>query len=213
MNYLELIGYIASLLIAVSLMMTSILKLRWINLAGSATYTFYGFAIGSLPVAFMNMFIMGVNIYQLAKIYRKIDDFKILEVSAKDKLLVEFLEYYQDEIKTYFPNFFYKGDDHDVQYLILRNMDIAGVFLGTRCDRQTLAVDMDYVIPAYQDFEPGKFLYHSAHSKLHESPYYRLISYPDTKHMKKYFSKMGFRPQEKNSDEEMELLVSNQKAD
>ncbi len=47
---LELLGYTASLLIAVSLMMTSVLRLRVINLAGAAAFSAYGFLIGAVPV-------------------------------------------------------------------------------------------------------------------------------------------------------------------
>jgi hypothetical protein len=38
-NVYEVIGYVASALVAISLMMTSILKLRLINLIGSVLYS------------------------------------------------------------------------------------------------------------------------------------------------------------------------------
>lgn len=207
MLYLELIGYLASLLIAISLMMTSILKLRWINLAGAITFTFYGFAIGAIPVGLMNLFIAGVNIYRLIGIYRQQDYFKILEVSEKDTLPRAFLSYYEKEIKYFYPKFFYKGDKHASQYLILRNMAIAGVFLATEADDKTLVVDLDFVIPEYRDFKPGKFLYHSADSVLKQSGYNCVVAFPPNKAMKNYFAKMRFQPKENNSDEELELLL------
>jgi|ERR1051325_4597590 hypothetical protein len=54
LNIYELIGYVASVLVAISLTMTSILRLRIINLTGSACFTLYGLLIGAYPVAIVN---------------------------------------------------------------------------------------------------------------------------------------------------------------
>ncbi|MEL7596968.1 MAG: lactate dehydrogenase [Clostridiaceae bacterium] len=68
-NWLEWLGYLASLIVLISLLMNSILKLRWINLVGSGIFSLYGFLIGALPVGFMNLGIVLINIYHLVKIY------------------------------------------------------------------------------------------------------------------------------------------------
>ncbi len=44
---LELLGYAASALIAVSMMMSSILRLRLLNLAGAIGFAIYGLCIGA----------------------------------------------------------------------------------------------------------------------------------------------------------------------
>jgi hypothetical protein len=61
----EIIGYIASVLVAVSLMMRSVLKLRVINLLGAAVFMLYGLMIGAYPVAVMNLFIVLIDLYYL----------------------------------------------------------------------------------------------------------------------------------------------------
>ncbi len=53
----EIIGYTASILVAVSLMMRSVFKLRVINLPGAVAFTAYGLLIGAYPVAAVNFFI------------------------------------------------------------------------------------------------------------------------------------------------------------
>ncbi len=58
----EIIGYIASALVAISLMMSSILKLRVINLIGAAFFTVYGLLIGAYPVAVVNFIIVLIDI-------------------------------------------------------------------------------------------------------------------------------------------------------
>ena len=42
---IEWIGYIASIVIATSMLMNSLLKLRWINLVGAILFSTYGFII------------------------------------------------------------------------------------------------------------------------------------------------------------------------
>jgi len=61
----EMIGYGASLLVAVSLMMRSVVKLRVINLLGAAVFTLYGLLIDAYPVAVMNFFIVLIDLYYL----------------------------------------------------------------------------------------------------------------------------------------------------
>ncbi|GAA5192265.1 YgjV family protein [Ferrimonas gelatinilytica] len=66
----EWVGYAASVLVAISLMMTDIKKLRWWNTAGCALFSAYGVAISAYPVALLNGFIVLVNLYYLWRIYR-----------------------------------------------------------------------------------------------------------------------------------------------
>ncbi|MBI3163860.1 MAG: YgjV family protein, partial [Chloroflexi bacterium] len=66
----ELVGYVGSVLVAVSLMMKSLLRLRVINLVGALFFVLYGLLIGALPVAFLNALIVGVNVYYLAQMWK-----------------------------------------------------------------------------------------------------------------------------------------------
>ena len=71
MNWIEIIGYIASVLIAVGMLMNSIIKLRIVCCIGSILFGIYGILIGSIPVIFLNFFIGAINIFYLWKIYKK----------------------------------------------------------------------------------------------------------------------------------------------
>lgn len=70
-NLVEIIGYSASIFVAISLMMTNIVKLRWINLTGCILFVIYGVIISAWPVALMNGFCVGINIFSLLKMNRK----------------------------------------------------------------------------------------------------------------------------------------------
>jgi len=67
MNMVEILGYAASIMVAISLTMKDIIKLRILNFVGCALFTTYGLMIGSWPVVLTNSFIACVNIYFLAK--------------------------------------------------------------------------------------------------------------------------------------------------
>ncbi|MCS6127821.1 hypothetical protein G3485_12575 [Shewanella baltica] len=67
----EWVGYLASVVVAISLMMSNIKKLRWWNLIGAALFVAYGVAIGAYPVALVNFFIVLIDTYYLVKLYRE----------------------------------------------------------------------------------------------------------------------------------------------
>jgi hypothetical protein len=67
--WIEAIGYTASILILISLIMSSTKKLRWINLFGSTTFIVYAILTNTYPVAILNLFTAIANIYYLIKIY------------------------------------------------------------------------------------------------------------------------------------------------
>ena len=101
----ELIGYIASVLVAVSLMMSGIVKLRIINLIGAILFTSYGLVIKAYPIVFVNGLICVVNIYYLYDIFKAREYFKILESAHDSEYLNYFLKFHEAEIKKYIPSF------------------------------------------------------------------------------------------------------------
>lgn len=66
----EYLGYFASVLLVLSLMMTNVVKLRWFNFAGCLAFTGYGLLINAYPVAFTNGLLALINLYHLHKLYR-----------------------------------------------------------------------------------------------------------------------------------------------
>lgn len=68
MPWVEWVGYVASALIVVSLIMTSVVKLRVLNTAGCVLFVVYGFIIGAYPVASSNLMIVLINLYHLYKL-------------------------------------------------------------------------------------------------------------------------------------------------
>jgi hypothetical protein len=61
------IGYAASVLIAVSITISNNRYFRILNLIGSACFTIYGVFIRSWPVAIINAYCIGINIFHLIR--------------------------------------------------------------------------------------------------------------------------------------------------
>ncbi len=191
-NILVWIGYFASATIAVSMMMSSILKFRWINLAGAILFSTYGFLIGALPVGFLNAFIALIDIYYLYTIYSKKEVFEMLEVRAENRYLIRFLEFHDKDISSFFPGFTYKPEMNTVSFFVLRNMAVAGVFLAHREKDHCLSVGLDYVIPEYRDFKNGKFIYLRLRNRFINDGFTKVIADGRSQKYSQYLKKLGF---------------------
>lgn len=69
--FLEIFGYIGSALILFSMMMTSVEKLRWVNMSGALVSTIYGAILGTWPVVFLNVGTIVINLVQVIRLRRK----------------------------------------------------------------------------------------------------------------------------------------------
>jgi len=210
-NWLEWLGYLASLIVLISLLMSSIIKLRWINLLGSSLFSLYGFLIGALPVGLMNLGIAIINIYFLVKIYSasaKNEYFKILSIEKDSEYFNHLLNFYKEGLKKFAEPSKLKANTNEVSFYVLRNMVPAGVFLGSKHDENTLKVELDFVIPEYRDFKIGRFIYEESKDYFLDKGYNRLISYSsDDKHID-YLRKMGFEKKEKNGSKYFQKLIT-----
>ncbi len=188
----ELIGYAASVLVAVSLMMTSILKLRILNLIGAATFTLYGFLIHAYPVAVLNFFIVLIDSYFLLQIFARKEYFTLLEVQKESRYLRRFLKFYEKDIRKFQPDFHFDLEKELVIFFVLRNMVPAGLFIGEIRDAHSVFVTLDFAIPGYRDFKIGKYVYH------HKPEFFTIrglrivFTHPGDKAHEKYLRRMGF---------------------
>ncbi|MBQ4600266.1 MAG: YgjV family protein [Oscillospiraceae bacterium] len=68
--YLELFGYMGTALVLMSMMMTSMTKLRFLNIAGSVVSLIYAAVVGTWPVVLLNLGMIVINCVQLLRTYR-----------------------------------------------------------------------------------------------------------------------------------------------
>jgi len=186
-----LLGYLASALIATSLLMRSIVRLRLFNLAGAATFSVYGFLIGAYPVGILNLLTASINIVQLIRLGRRHEIFRILEVRPQSEYLQYFLDFEQNELRRFFPRFRFDPDHTNVVLFVLRDLVPAGVLLG-RIDDGNLHVDLDYVVPQYRDLKVGRFLFVDRADFFRERGVRWILSPADTEEHAAYLRRMGF---------------------
>ena len=67
LNGVEMVGYLASALVVLSLTMTSVVRLRMVSFCGSITFFVYGVLIDSVPIMITNGAIAVINVWFLRK--------------------------------------------------------------------------------------------------------------------------------------------------
>ncbi len=186
---LELIGYLGSLLVIVSMLMTSVVKLRIINTIGSVIFCGYALAIHSYPTAAMQVCLIIINIINLYKLNNTKKEYAAVGTKADDGFLTHFLFANSSDIKKFFPDFSAPSAEDKI-FLITCEQVPAGVFIAKDDGKGSLTVKLDYTTPAYRDCSAGKFFY--AHlRKLGIKKIYAETKIPAHE---KYLHKMGFLP-------------------
>jgi len=191
-SWVEWFGYSASVVVAVSLMMSSIIRLRWLNLCGAAMFSAYGFIIGALPVAFLNFFIIIVNLVYLRRLYREKDDFRIMNLSGDSEYLDYFLATHRKEIAQYFPQFNFAPQAGRRAFYLFKNSVPIGLLIGREQADDAFLIELDYVGQAFRDFKMGSFIYQ--HNDFFRQQGFKTLMAPVTqgKH-DDYLRKMQFR--------------------
>ena len=134
---LEAVGYIGTALVVLSMTMTSVLRLRIVNIAGSAVSVFYAAAVGAYPVVFLNAILIAVNAAKIVQFFRLEKSYHLIETNGGAGLPNYLAQKYNDDILNYFPGF------------------KAGKIDGEK----TFHISIDYTTPAYRDNSAGLFLY------------------------------------------------------
>ena len=189
MQLIEIVGYLGSVLVAVSLMMSAIVKLRIINLLGAAIFSIYGFIIGALPVGFLNAFIAIVDIYYLYEMFSAKEFFKVLEFRYDSEYFKYFMDFHKKDIEKFSPYFEFLPNERWNILFVLRNSVPAGLVCAEKINDDSLYVKLDYAIPGYRDFKIGKYVYNNV---LKESSIKKIFTDSGNKEHKKYLTKMGF---------------------
>lgn len=191
---LEGLGYLASILIAVSLMMRSIVRLRWVNLAGAACFTAYGILIGAYPVAALNSVIVVINVYFLAKARRTVEAFSVVEMPPDAPYLLEFLRFHDADIHRFQPGFAFDPGAPQRVLVVLRDLVPAGVLILAPHADGSAEVRLDFVSPAYRDFRVGRYLFHERPDVFRSLGIARLETDGGNPDHERYLERIGFRP-------------------
>ena len=189
LNVVELIGYFGSALVVVSMLMTSVVRLRVINLIGSAIFAAYALIIRSYPTALMNVALMAINVYHLVRLLKEQKQYKMIKTDLRDGYISFLLDEYGDDIRAWFPEFSEEGLDADVVNLMCCDRNPAGLFLGRTTAPGDVEVLLDYSTPVYRDTSVGTFL----HQQMAQQGISRLIFRSNAPKHTAYMEKVGYK--------------------
>jgi hypothetical protein len=190
---LQLIGYAASVLIMISLMTKSLVKLRCLNAVGSIIFVIFALTSASYPTAVLNLGIVIIDVYNLVKLLNKKESFDIVPVSGANEIVSYFYTRNKAEIDSLFGSEAVSSADKFAFYF--RNNDIAGFTaytLSGDSGEKTALITADFVAPRYRDSAIGTYFFVKNPSFWKEQHISTLVSKNSSKTHIPYLKKIGF---------------------
>ncbi len=192
--FIPLIGYAASILLAISLLVTNDIKFRWLNTGGCVCFIVYGIFINAFPIILTNSILFLINLFYLIKIYNAKEDFELIEFKGGEKLVYKFLSFYKKDITKYFPAYVHDENENNLKFVVLRDLVIANIFVARLDNNGSAFVELNYTVPKYRDYKVGEFIFISEQkfliSKGVHSLIYKVVS---NKQHEKFLKVMGFK--------------------
>ncbi len=193
---IELVGYTGSLLVIISMLMTSLTKLRVVNSIGCIVFATYALIIKSYPTAAMQACLLIINCIGLYNLSKNKKQYSITELKNGDSYINFFIESYKNDIEKFFPKVggfsaTSVSDDKAKIFMTVTGSTTVGIMLARKVTDDTLEIDLDYTVPAYRDCSAGKFLF----EYLEEKGWKKLLAKNDVAEHKEYLNKMGFKAQ------------------
>lgn len=184
---LEAFGYLGTAFVLLSMLMTSVVKLRIFNLTGSVISVIYAFLSGTWPVVVLNFCLSIINVGQLVRLRKTKVEFTHVRADAQDRLLAHFLDANGADIQKYFPGFHYQPGEDTQAHMVFDGMEAVGVLIGQR-QGNTFVSQLDYVTAKYRDCSIAKFLLNC----LAQAGYDQICEPSGTRLHEQYLEKMGF---------------------
>ena len=197
LNGTEIVGYLASALVVLSLTMASVVRLRIISLCGAITFLLYGALIDSVPIMITNGSIAVINVWFLRKEFASGGphgrDLGVSHIRPDSPFLADFVSFHLIDIHRFQPDFHPPTGDDVVTLLLNRDGLPAGLVIGRRSG-STLTIDLDYVLGPYRDSRLGRWLYGPGAAVFRADGFERLRSAGTTDTHRKYLERVGFHP-------------------
>ena len=193
-SLLEGLGYLGTVLTLMSMMMTSVVKLRTWSAIGSFISMIYATICGAWPVVFLNVGLIAINMYHLMRMRHNKIQFDCVSFYPYGEGLMYFLNHHHKHIRYCFPSFEYHPTDDTAAYMVFADGEAVGLLIGTR-EGSMFNVELDYATPKFQDCSVAEHLF----AYLKEQGIETLVAErnaTDYNQYKTYLTKMGFENRE-----------------
>ncbi len=185
--YLELVGYTGTALVIVSMMMTSVVRLRLFNIAGALISVVYAALSGTWPIVVLNAVLSVINTVQLVRARSVGRSYSFVSLGESDAVLEHFLACYRSDILAHFPDFSTELPQDSEIYAVFSGAEMSGISVGRR-DGESMELVLDYTTPRYRDTSVGEFLY----GRLADTGVTELRASASCEKHRKYLTRVGF---------------------
>jgi len=198
---MDVIGWVGSAILVLSLAQTRVLRFRVLNLIASVLLVVFNAAVGVWPMVAVNAVIAGLNIVVLVRLTRARHDhraYEVVPIGTDQAYLAYLLNRHAKDIARFNPQL---GADvrqvtarSDLAFLTLNEGETVGFVLARRTGRPGEAqVLLDYVLPRFRDFTPGEFVFRP------DGPFpglgvHRVLAPDGMQEATAYLAAVGFRP-------------------
>jgi hypothetical protein len=195
-------GYLASLCLIIALLVNNDLKFRWFNTLGNVFFIVYAIILNAFPVLLTNVILFGINAYYLFKVYRRQENFDMLEFSGDEKMAQKFLQFYQKDISNYFPDFRQENLQHNLNFVVTRDLVIANMFSASVSATGDATVVLNYTLQKYRDYKIGTYIFEKEKDFLIANGVKRIVyASVSNKNHQQFLTVMGFKKTAINNTE------------
>jgi hypothetical protein len=192
-GWVEAIGYLASALIVTGLLMTSVLRLRLLGLAGAILFSTYAVLIGAVPVLVTNATVVFVHLFHLQRILRdraRDQYFEVVPWRITGAYVPRFLRFWHHDIARFQPDFAGLRLEHRA-FVVLRDLVPVGLVLYRDLGGGRAHIDLDYVTPAHRDQRAARYVY-DPDGRFREQGIERVETTGITDAHRRYLARVGF---------------------
>ncbi len=193
MSWMDILGWGGSALLVASLLQSSVLRFRLLNLIACVALIVFNVVLAVWPMVGMNVVLAAINIYFILKLLRERDDeacYTVLQVRPDDTYLRHVLGVHRKDIVKFNPGFepgaATESGTHC--YLVQRGDETVGAVL-IRSEGTEAQIVLDYVTPRFRDFTPGRFVWRQS-GLLENLGVTRVVSRPGM--VGAYYPSLGF---------------------
>jgi hypothetical protein len=137
--------------------------LRLFNGVASALLVIFNAAIAVWPMVARNITLTAINVFSIVRLLHGRHDsrtFEVVQISPNQAYLKHLLHDFDADIEYFNPGFSGDAAAHtDLGFLILTGAETVGLVLARNAGEGSAQVDLDYVVPRYQVFTVGEFVY------------------------------------------------------
>ncbi len=158
----DVIGWVGSVLVVVSLMLPSVRRFRWMNFTGSVLATIYNGLFQIWPFFAMNLAIALIDaawILRIERDARRGRAYQLVPIDASEPYFAHMAHALGEAVDRWYPGFGVSAAPAGRRaFLVLHGEETIGLVVAD-VDGDVADIALDVVTPRFRDFTPGRFVY------------------------------------------------------